>query len=195
LIDPALRAPGTQERCDDICHPFRATSTRDFGRRRMELAAEDRVSLRDLGGILVRFLYYLASTVSQAVSYGVVTAVVAKSLGLEGLTAYAIATTILLYISYMFLFPVSGRISAIAEAMAMGDNRLAGRRILFSFFTATVVGLLVGLVLFLVEKPFVGFFTSNDSIKEIVYPFYGIHCAIIPLNMITVVIVGVSLPS
>eukprot|EP01102_Stenamoeba_stenopodia_P005911 TRINITY_DN1661_c0_g1_i5.p1 TRINITY_DN1661_c0_g1~~TRINITY_DN1661_c0_g1_i5.p1 ORF type:complete len:412 (+),score=55.09 TRINITY_DN1661_c0_g1_i5:618-1853(+) len=91
----------------------------------------------------------------------------------------------------MFLFPVSGRISNIAEAAAMGDHKLVGKRILFSFVTAIVVGLLVGLVLFLVQKPLIGSFTSDETIQNMIYPFYGLQCAIIPLNMVTVVIVGV----
>jgi hypothetical protein len=42
----------------------------------------------------------------------------------------------------MFLFPVSGRLAAIAEAVAMQDNQLTGKRILFTLSTAIVVGLL-----------------------------------------------------
>jgi hypothetical protein len=46
----------------------------------------DQVSRADIYSILVRFAYYLVSTVSQAFNYGTITAIVATKLGPDGLT-------------------------------------------------------------------------------------------------------------
>jgi putative MATE family efflux protein len=82
------------------------------------------------------------------------TAVVGR-LGAEQLGALGLAVAVLAAVSWIFNFLVYGTTAAVARAAGAGDRDAAGRRVSHAGQVALVLGLAVGLAVFLLAEPLI----------------------------------------
>lgn len=98
---------------------------------------------------------------------GLVDTAVVGRLGAAELGGLGLAVSVLTAVSWIFNFLVFGTTSTVARAVGAGDRDAAGRRVSHAAQVALVVGVAVGLVLFVVAAPLL---RALGTVEELVGP-------------------------
>ncbi|HSK25042.1 MAG TPA: MATE family efflux transporter [Egicoccus sp.] len=118
---------------------------------------------------------------------GLVDTAVVGRLGAAELGALGLAVSVLSAVSWIFNFLVFGTTSTVARAVGAGDREAAGRRVSHAAQVALVLGVVIGLVLFVVAAPLL---RALGTVEELVPPavtYLQVRAVGVPLLLLTYV--------
>ncbi|MEX2503344.1 MAG: MATE family efflux transporter [Egicoccus sp.] len=118
---------------------------------------------------------------------GLVDTAVVGRLGAAELGALGLAVSVLSAVSWIFNFLVFGTTSTVARAVGAGDREAAGRRVSHAVQVALVLGVVIGLALFVVAGPLLRMLGTVEELLPPAVTYLRVRAIGVPLLLLTYV--------